>query len=234
MYKSSGNLQRKNIIKTLHRKINLENLSQGSMINVVCYHTFCKKNSLKKLMLPLRLWNNWPKINSFTHNSSDIVLQSSIFYKNTYVRNLLFLSTTKQIYIIIVWESFTRGFTPPSWFKVLTYFKQCPLSAAPEKQVFWWFHGIYRRIYNFSWERQGGEIIFDDGWTTYDCCSNWWPGNINVKRWTSEWFTWEYMILEKYTIIINKSKVNIENSLKVYNIFSQDKSYLIEKQESKK
>ena len=142
MCNSSGNLQRKNIIKTLHRKINLENLSQGSMINAVCYHTFCKTNFLKKLMLPLRLWNNWPKINSFTHNSSDIVLQSSIFYKNTYVRNLLFLSTTKQIYIIIVWESFTRGFTPPSWFKVLTYFKQCPLSAAPEKQVFWWFHRI--------------------------------------------------------------------------------------------
>ena len=41
------------------------------------------------------------------------------------------------------------------------------------------------------------------------------------------------MILEKNTIIINKSKVNTENSLKVYNIFSQDKSYLIEKQESK-
>ena len=132
----------KKIIKSLQRKINLKNLLQGSIINFVCYTYSAKKNFLKKLMIPLRLWNNWPKMNSFTHNSSDAVLQSSIFYKNTYVRNLLFLSTTKQIYIISLWESFTRCFTPPYWFKVLTYFKQCPLSTAPEKQVFWWFHGI--------------------------------------------------------------------------------------------
>lgn len=143
MYKSSGNLQRKKILKILHRKINLENLSMGTMKNIACYHIFCKKNFLNKLMmLPLRLWNNWPKMNSFTYNSSDAVLQCSIFYKNTYVRNLLFLSTTKQIYIISLWELFTCGFTPPYWFKVLTYFKQCPLSTAPEKQVSWWCHGI--------------------------------------------------------------------------------------------
>ena len=132
----------KKIIKTLQRKINLKNLSQGSIINFVCYTYSTKNNFLKKLMIPLRLWNNWPKMNSFTYNSSDAVLQCSIFYKNTYVRNLLFLSTTKQIYIISLWELFTRGFTPPYWFKVLTHFKQCPLSTAPEKQVSWWFRGI--------------------------------------------------------------------------------------------
>lgn len=143
MYKSSGNLQRKKIINILHRKINLENLSMGTMINIACYHIFCKKNFLNKLMLPLRLWNNWPKINSFAHNLKEYGSAGLHFRIKIHMSETCssYWRQSKSI-ILSLWKPFRRGFTPPSWIKVLTHFKQCSLSTTLEKQVLWWFHGI--------------------------------------------------------------------------------------------
>ena len=137
MYKSSGNLQRKKILKILHRKINLENLSMGTMKNIACYHIFCKKNFLNKLMmLPLRLWNNWPKINPFAHNLKEYGSTVLHFHIKIHMSETcsFYWRQSKSI-ILSLWKPFRRGFTSPSWIKVLTHFKQCSFSATLEKQV---------------------------------------------------------------------------------------------------